>query len=145
MITTEFEREKVGDENIPCAEDVLKFIAFMCFQPGDPYKPEKLNGYLKYLKGEYNVQLVDAELVTGSLAITVQCSCLLILYKLWEDYETGRLNEVAQRFLVTKDILEVFGLAEVKLMTTIEKDEYKACQEYLERKGMKEYKILHTN
>ena len=138
MITTEFEREKVGDENVPCAEDVLKFIAFMCFQPGDPYKPEELNGYLKYLKGEHNVQLVDAELVTGSLAITVQCSSLQILDELWKDYQTDRLNEMAQRFLVTEDILEVFGLAEVKLMTTIEKDEYKACQEYLKRKGMNE-------
>ena len=128
-------------------EDVLKFITSMCFQPVDPYKPEELNGYLKYLKEEHNVQLVDSELDTGSLAITctVQCSSLQILDKLWEDCETGRLNEVAQTFLVTEDILEVFGLAEVKLTTTIEKDEYKACQEYLKRKGMKEYKMLHTN
>ncbi|KAJ7388927.1 hypothetical protein OS493_034853, partial [Desmophyllum pertusum] len=37
---------------------------------------------------------------------------------------------MAQKFLVTEDLLKELGLIEVKLMTTIPEEEYKACREY---------------
>ena len=76
---------------------------------------------------------VGAEL--GSLIITVECSSLLILDELWEDYYTGYINEMAQRYLVTEDILKEFGLSEVKLMTTIMESEYRKCRYHFFRRS----------
>ena len=114
---------------IPSAQGVLNFIAFKYFQTVDPSKPEESNGYLQYLKDARQVLFVDAQ--TGSLVVTVECNSLEILEGLWNDYSTGHLNEMAQKFLVTDNILKEFGLIEVKLTTTILMKEYKACREHL--------------
>ena len=107
----------------------MNFIAFKYFQTVDPSKPEELNGYLQYLKDVRQVLFVDAQ--TGSLIITVECNSLEILEGLWNDYRTGHLNEIAEKFLVTDNILKEFGLTDVKLTTTILMKEYKACREHL--------------
>ena len=60
----------------------------------------------------------------GSLLITVECSSLQILQGLWEDYRSGHLNEIAQQMLVTAEVLEKLGLAEVRLKTFISEEEY---------------------
>jgi len=73
--------------------------------------------------------IVDTQ--SGSLIITVECRSLEMLDELWSDYCTGFLNEMAQIFLVTEEILRELGLTEVKLTTTILEEEYRACQEYL--------------
>ena len=117
------------DGGIPSAQGVLNFIAFKYFQAVDPSKPEELNGYLQYLKDVRQVLFVDAQ--TGSLIITVECNSLEILEGLWKDYSSGHLNEMAQKFLVTENILEEFGLTEVKLTTAIQLKEYKTCREQL--------------
>ena len=122
------EAENVGVRGVPSAQGVLNFIAYKYFQSVDPSKPEELNGYLQYLKEVRKVLLVDAQ--RGSLIITVKCSSLQILEELWEDYCTGHLNEMAQKFLVTEEILKEFGLVTVKLTTTIAEEEYSACQKY---------------
>ena len=75
-----------------------------------------------------NVLIVDAQ--PGSLIITVKCPSLEILEELWNDYCTGRLNEMVQKFLVTADILMALGLTAVKLTTTILDEDYRACREY---------------
>ena len=133
---TDFTREYIGNENILSAGDVLKFIAFMSFQPVDPSKPKELNGYLQYLTEVRKVLIVDAQWQPRSLIITVKISSLQILDELWEDYRRGRLNEEAQKVLVTEDILKAFGLVEVKLRTAIVEKEYRDCREYLKRPGM---------
>ena len=74
----------------------------------------------------------------GSWLITVECSSLKILQGLWEDYRTGFLNAMAQTYLVTEDILNEFGLIEVRLMTTILEDEYRACRDHFLHKPGKE-------
>ena len=61
----------------------------------------------------------------------VECVSLEILEGLWEDYNSGHLNEIAQKFLVTEEILKAFGLAEVKLSTTIKVEDYRSCRELL--------------
>ena len=112
-----------GNGCIPSEQEILRLSALLYLQD-----PEKLNGFLKYLENVHNLLVVGSQ--EGSLIITVQCSSLQILEELWEDYRTGHLNEIAQQFLVTEDILRAFSQIEVKLQTTIEKKEYMACKEY---------------
>ncbi|KAJ7380183.1 hypothetical protein OS493_010894 [Desmophyllum pertusum] len=98
------------------------------------------------------VLLVDAQ--TGSLVITVECSSLEILEGLWEDYCSGYLNQMAQKFLVTDEILKEFGLIEVTLTTTILEEQYRSCREhFLQRidgshakdKALRKPEILHMD
>lgn len=124
-----FGEEHFENGRIPSAQGVLNFIAFKYFQAVDPSKPEELNGYLQYLKDVRQVLFVDAQ--TGSLVITVECKTLEILEGLWNDYRIGHLNEMAQKYLVTDNILKEFGLTEVKLSTDILMKEYKSCREQL--------------
>ena len=65
----------------------------------------------------------------GSLFIIVTCSSLEILERLWEDYRSGHLNEVAEEILITKQVLEKLSLREVKLKTIIKEEDYKKCKE----------------
>ena len=117
-----------GNDDIPSPQEVLSFIAFKSFQPVDPSKPEELNGFLEYMEKVRKVLIVDTQ--SGSLIITVECSSLEILDGLWQDYCTGYLNEMAQRFLVTEDILKKFDLTDVILTITILEEEYRACREH---------------
>ena len=78
-------------------------------------------------------QLLIVDNKRGSLIITVRCNSLQILEGLWEDYCAGHLQEVAQRYLVTKDILKELGVDELQLTVTINEEEYRACQKRLLR------------
>lgn len=64
----------------------------------------------------------------GSLVITVACSSLEILEELWKDYRRGYVDQMAQKFLVTEDVLKEFGLTNLKLKTTITEAAYRACR-----------------
>ena len=131
--------ENVAKRSIPTPQDVMAFIALKCFDKVDPSKPEQLNSFLQYLTDVRNVVVVDTQL--GSLIITVECSSLEILEGLWEDYQAGILNAKAQKYLVTEDILNEFDLIEVRLMTTILEDEYRACREYFLHKPGKNERL----
>ena len=119
--------EAVG--GIPTKQEVLNLAASKYLQAIDPSKPEDLNGFVYYLEKVRKVRIVDTR--SGSLIITVECSSLEILEGLWEDYCTGYFIEMAQKYLVTDDILKELGLTEVKLTTTILEEEYRACREHL--------------
>lgn len=106
----------------------MSFISWTVFPTIDPSNQEERNGFLQYLKDVRNVLLVEAH--TGSLIITVSCSSLQILDELWEDYCSGHLNEMAQKFLVNDEILKEFDLKEAKLTTTILEEDYRACRQY---------------
>ncbi|KAJ7347630.1 hypothetical protein OS493_039947, partial [Desmophyllum pertusum] len=108
--------------------EVLNLAAFKYLQTVDPTRPEDFNAFVYYLEKVRKVLIVDTK--SGSLIITVECSSLEILDGLWDDYCAGFLNEMAQKFLVTEDVLTELGLIEVKLTTTIPEEEYRACQEY---------------
>ena len=60
--------------------------------------------------------------------MTAECTSLEILDGLWEECATGHMNEVAQEFLITVDIIREFG--EVKVTVTIDEEEYNACRAY---------------
>ncbi len=124
----------VANADYPPTQGVLNFIAYKSFQAIDPSTLEELNGYLQYLRDVRKVLFVEAQ--QGSLIITLECRSLEILEGLWKDYSSGHLNEIAQKFLVTKEVLKEFGLIEVKLKTTILEEEYISCRQYfIQRKG----------
>lgn len=92
---------------------------------------EDFNGFARYMKEvrEAIVLTVD-DGMPGSLIITVECGSLEILNDLWQDYCTGNLGRVVQKYLVTEDVLKDLGLTELKLTTTINGSDYMDCQKY---------------
>ena len=138
-----FGAEIVSKTNIPDTQGVLNLIMFKYLQNVNPSTEEEFNGFLRYMRDVRQVAVVDTQ--QGSLIITVECSSLDILEGLWEDYRTGHLNDVAQTYLVTEDILKELGLIEVKLITTILEDEYRACREYFLQKPGEDERMLHIS
>ena len=65
----------------------------------------------------------------------MSCSSLEVLETLWNEYRTGRLDEVVQDTLVTRQVLEKLDLSEVKLRTIIISEE-----DYLSYKGFLNYR-----
>ena len=93
-----------------------------------------LESLIKYLRDNLNADPKGHD--QGSLVITVECSSLKILEGLWEDYCSGHLNAVAQETLITAEVLENFGLSEIKLKTFISEKEYESGrQTFMEIKG----------
>ena len=68
-----------------------------------------------------------------STTFVPDCSSPHILDELWRDYCTGHLTEVAQKYLVTEDILKDLGLDSVQLTLTINEEEYRAYRKHLLR------------
>ena len=87
----------------------------------DPSTTEE-NGFVQHLEDVDQAPAVDANV--GSLVLTVKCSSLEILERLWQDYSSGHLGKVAQEFLVTERVLEDLGLVELKLKITISEEDY---------------------
>lgn len=94
----------------------------------EPSTPEEFGSFLQYLHDVRNVVVRDCRF--GSLILTVECNSLEILEKLWEDYCSGHLGEMAQKCLVSDDILNILGLTEVKVKTFIDEEEYIACRQH---------------
>ena len=127
-------KENVVDRRGPSSQEVLNLIADKFIQKIDPSDEEGFNGFLQYMEKVRQTIVVDVK--TGSLIITVRCTSLRILDELWKDYYTGHLQEVAQRYLVTEDILQQWGLDSVQLTLTISEEEYKAYREnFLKNEG----------
>ena len=123
------DQESVRSGAVPSSQEVLNSIATKYLQELNPSTPEEFNEFIQYMEKVRKVIILNVH--TGSLILILECSSLQILDELWEDYCTGHLNKVAQKFLITDEILKEFGLAEVKLTTTINEEEYKACRELL--------------
>lgn len=115
-----------GTESCPPPNEVLTAYAYRFLHRLDDL--EELGLLVNYLERMRNLLVVGAHV--DCLIVTVRCSSLQILDELWEDYHTGHLNEMAQKYLVTKEILKKFGLIELKLVTTIVEEEYRACRQY---------------
>ena len=88
-----------------------------------------LSNFVKYLENTYTFSLTSVGV--GSLVIKGQCPDLQSLESLWNDYNSGVLNEAAERFLVTDDIKREINLETVKLKTIIEVDNYLCCKKAL--------------
>ena len=110
------------------SQGVMNFIARKYFQTVDTTKPEERNEFLQFLADVRKVLVLDSH--PGSLILTVLCSSLEILDALWYDYCTGHLNDMAQKYLVTKDVLQEFDLTDLRLTTTIQGEEYVAARTF---------------
>ena len=99
-----------------------------------PQSIEECNQFLEYAKA-MKVVIVGAS--EGSLVITVKCESLMILEELWTDYSSGHLGEVVQNCFVTEKILKELNLAELRLKTTMDIEEYNACKMFFEKDALR--------
>ena len=94
-----------------------------------------MSALIEHIKDAYNLALKSVGV--GSLEITFQCTSLESLECLWSDYQSGHLNNIAQRYLVTDDIKNKLNLENVRLETTTEDENYRICKEILMEKSCK--------
>lgn len=121
-------RRTEGSWGLPTGQDVLILAERKYLRNTE----ESDNEFVRYLTEERKVVILDAK--AGSLIISVECSSPQILEELWTDYLTGRVNKMAHTFLATKEVLNELGLTEVKLKTTIPREEYeKGHKKFLDK------------
>ena len=130
-----------GSVSDPQTEDLkaLKEKTFLSiitnsFYSTKPQSIEEWNWFKEFAK-EMKVTIIGVS--EGSLVITVRCESLMILEELWTDYSSGRLDEVVQNCFVTKKILKELNLAELRLKTTMDKEEYNACKMFFEKDALR--------
>ena len=88
-----------------------------------------VRAFLEFLKMAYNVSRVALNM--GSLIISLNCKTLKGLDQLWNDYLSGHLNKVAERYLVTHKMKRKLKLRKINLKTTIEEENYLNCRKVL--------------
>ena len=111
----------------PLKEKVLCLIAMNYLDTTPPQSMDEHNKFQEYLQ---KMKVLITGVSVGSLVITVKCKSLVSLEELWEDYSHGLLDEIVQDCFVTKKILKELNLAELKLKTTIDVEEYNAYKLY---------------
>ena len=115
--------------------EVLCLIAWNYLTSTPPQNREERNEFKEYLK-EMGTLITGFKL--GSLVITVKCDSLKSLEELWKEYSCGLLGKMVQDCFVTEKILKELNMAELKLKTTIDIEEYKAYKLYfLEKEALK--------
>ena len=115
--------------------DVLSRIAWNYLVYTPPRNREEHNEFKEYLK---EVGTLITGLKFRSLVITVKCDSLKSLEELWKEYSCGLLGKMVQDCFVTEKILKELNLAELKLKTTIDIEEYKVYKLYfLEKEALK--------
>ena len=103
-------------------------------QTTPPQSPEEHSRFMEYTQ---KMRLIITGVAVGSLVITVKCESLMILEELWTDYSSGHLGEVVQNCFVTDKILKELNLAELRLKTTMDIEEYNACKMFFEKDALR--------
>ena len=99
-----------------------------------PSTHDDLGAFIEHMAKIYELALESVK--TGSLVITVKCPTLESLERLWKDYQSGCLNSIAERFLVTDELKRKLRLDNIRLETTIEEENYLICKRaFLENSG----------
>ena len=122
------EQEKIIDELL--TNQIQVYTKFHRFST-----PDGVSALIEHIQDAYNLALRSVGV--GSLEITFRCPSLESLESLWSDYQTGHLNNIAQRYLVTDDIKKKLNLKTVRLKTTIEDENYQNCRKILMGKSCK--------
>ena len=94
---------------------------------------EGVSALIEHIQNTYNLALKSVGI--GSLELTFQCTSLESLESLWSDYQSGHLNDIAERYLVTDDIKSKLNLQIVRLKTFIEEENYQNCKKILREKS----------
>ena len=110
----------IPTEDVPC----LMASRYLQTYPVDSQK--EFHEFLEYLERIRRTMISGAS--KGRMIITVICTSLEKLEALWEDCNTGHMDKVAQKFLITNDVIKEFG--DVKITVTMLEEEYKACRAY---------------
>ena len=97
--------------------------------------PEGVSALIKHIEKTYNLALESVGV--GSLEMKFRCPTLKSLEHLWSYYQSGYLNEIAEKYLVTNDMKEKLNLKTVRLKTTIEDENYRNCRKILMEKSCK--------
>lgn len=129
-VDTQPSRTGATANRILTEEELFRLIASNYLLTSPPECKDDREDFLTYMKG---MRAIITGVDFGSLLITVQCDSLDILERLWEDYSSGHLSEVVQKCFVTDEILTELNLAELKLKTTISKEEYKSCKKHFKK------------
>ena len=104
------------------------------FYNTNPQSIEECNWFMEYAQ---KMRLIITGVDDGSLVITVKCESLMILEELWTDYSSGHLGEVVQNCFVTEKILKELNLAELRLKTTMDIEEYNACKMFFVKDALR--------
>ena len=76
-------------------------------------------------------ELLLENVLMGSLIIVFNCLSIESLEHLWRDYLSGRLDEIAEQYLVTEEMKEKLNLEAISLQTTIKYENYLNCRKVL--------------
>ena len=130
-----------GGVSLPQTEDLhtgteesFQSLITNLFNATEPALTEELKVLFKYAS---NKRLVIIGASKGSLVITVKCESLMALEELWKDYSSGHLGKVVQNCFVTERILKELNLAELRLKTTMDKEEHNACKMFFEKNAVR--------
>ena len=88
-----------------------------------------VGAFLEYLELTYNVSCITFNL--GSLIISLDCKKLKGLDKLWNDYLSGHLNKVAERYLVTDKMKMKLKIRKINVKISLEEENYLNCRKVL--------------
>ena len=133
VLPTEGSASYSGTED-SLAQRVLCSIALNYLKTIPPQSREEYNIFMEYLR---EIKVIIKDVREGSLVITVKCESLQSLEKLWTDYSSGHLGEMVQNCFVTEKILKEHNLTELRLKTTMDREEYNATKVYFERVALR--------
>ena len=111
----------------PLEKRVLWLVAIYYLNTTPPQSRDERNEFLEFLE---KTRARITGVFVGSLVITVKCDSLKSLEELWKEYSCGRLGKMVQDCFVTEKILKELNLAELKLKTTMDIEEYNAYKLY---------------
>ena len=134
-ITTRHSFQELDAKQSKIVHDTLQRQIQTYFQNRTIATSEGVCGLIEYIKNTHNVALQSAGI--GSLEITFRCTYLESLESLWSDYQSGHLNDIAERYLVTDDIKKKLTVESIRLETTIEEENYRICKRILMEKSCK--------
>ena len=115
------------EDLLPLEKKVLCSIAMKYYDTTPPQSRDERNEFLEFLE---KTKILITGVSVGSLVITVKCDSLKSLEELWREYSCGLLGKMVQDCFVTEKILKELNLAELKLKTTMDIEEYNAYKLY---------------
>ncbi|PFX14009.1 NACHT, LRR and PYD domains-containing protein 3 [Stylophora pistillata] len=127
-----FDAEKEDFQSLE--KKVLCLIAMNYLNTTPPQSRDEHNEFREYLQ---EMKVLISSVSMGSLLITVKCDSLESLEELWEDYLCGLLDKMVRDCFVTEKILKELNLAELKLKTTMDVEEYNACKLYFKKDALR--------
>ncbi|CAH3181517.1 unnamed protein product, partial [Porites lobata] len=132
-IITRHNFQELNDEQRKIVHETLQRQIQLYLQHRTIATSEGVSGLIEYIKKTHNVALESVGL--GSLEVKFRCTSLESLESLWNDYQSGHLNHIAERYLVTDDIRRKLNCENVRLKTTIDEENYQMCEKILKEKS----------